>query len=230
MENNPTQKYGFKIEVDQFGYKYPTQDFYDVSEIILIEKFEKISQIIKSIEKKEYCMIELGCNQCFYSIFFLSMIGREKTKLIMVEPYQPFLERGFRNLDINNIDLEIINRCVGRKKWIGHSPNYEFDVDLISIQELIEKHEIVDIFHCDIDGSEVEMLEQNKEVFFDYRFRVIFLLTHDIGKETSTHEKVKYFFNQTEYELIYECDEDIIGSDTLLIYSIDKKITELYKK
>ena len=25
---NPTQKYGFKIEVDQFGYKYPTQDFY----------------------------------------------------------------------------------------------------------------------------------------------------------------------------------------------------------
>ena len=49
---NPTQKYGFKIEVDQFGSKYPTQDFYDVSEIILIEKFEKISQIIKSIEKK----------------------------------------------------------------------------------------------------------------------------------------------------------------------------------
>ena len=133
-------------------------------------------------------------------------------------------------ININNIDLEIINRCVGRKKWIGHSPNYEFDVDLISIQELIEKHEIVDVFHCDIDGSEVEMLEQNKEVFFDYRFRVIFLLTHDIGLETSTHEKVKYFFNQTEYELIYECDEDIIGSDTLLIYSIDKKITELYKK
>ena len=42
-------------------------------------------------------------------------------------------------------------------------------------------------------------------------------------------QKVKYFFNQTEYELIYECDEGIIGSDTLLIYSIDKKITELYK-
>ena len=177
---NPTQKYGFKIEVDQFGYKYPTQDFYDVSEIILIEKFEKISQIIKSIEKKEYCMIELGCNQCFYSIFFLSMIGREKTKLIMVEPYdvsEIILIEKFEKISQINIDLEIINRCVGRKKWIGHSPNYEFDVDLISIQELIEKHEIVDVFHCDIDGSEVEMLEQNKEVFFDYRFRVIFLLT-----------------------------------------------------
>lgn len=228
--NNPTQKYNFKIEINQFGFKTPTQDFYDVDEIILIDEFEKISQIMKQMDKSEYSMIELGCNQCFYSIFFISLIGKEKTKLILVEPYEPFLERGFRNLEINNLQLEIVNKCVGRKNWIGHSPNYKFDVDLISLQELIEDHDVVDVLHCDIDGSEIEMLEQNKEVFFDYRFRVIYLLTHAIGSEMSTHEKAKGFFDQTEYELIYECNKPIVGSDSLLIYSIDRKLIELYKK
>lgn len=221
--NNPTKKYNFKIEIDQFGNSFQNQDFYDKSEEILIQKFEKVAEIIKSYNQNQYSMVELGCNQCFYSIFFHSIIGKDNTKIILVEPYKPFLQRGLRNLSINNLDIEIVNKCVGKKKWIGQSPDYEFDVDLISLKELIEDSDI-DFLHCDIDGSEIEMLHENRDVFLSSRFKVIFILTHDVDSDVSTHQNTKDFFSFTDYRLIYECDKPIIGSDSLLIYTVDDKI------
>jgi hypothetical protein len=239
MNYNPTQKYNFKFEVDQFGFNHLDKDFFDRDEIILIEKFEKLCQIIKIYDQKKYKMIELGCNQCFYSLFFKFILGINNTNTVLVEPYKPFLERGKRNFHINGLDCEIINKCVGRKKWLGtSSPDYEFDVELTTLNELM-CGDTFDILHSDIDGNELYMLLENKDIFQEKKIKNIFLLTHggsvhfnemlENDRPDTTHYKCKEFFTNTEYKLIYECEEWEVGGDSLLIYSIDENVISSFQ-
>ena len=72
------------------------------------------------------------------------------------------------------------------------------------------------------------MLHENYHVFLENKFKVIFILTHNIEKSKSTHQDVISFFLKTNYKLIFECEHPIVGSDSLLIYTTDKNLIMLY--
>ena len=77
-----TAKYNFKVVYDQFGTPFP-EDYYDKSEVLLIEEFEKSVLDINSTDKDLYSMLELGSNQCYYSMLFKSILKDRKVLNLM---------------------------------------------------------------------------------------------------------------------------------------------------
>jgi len=206
-----TTKYKFKVSLDQFGNKV-AEDWYDYDEIILINEFEQVC--LKLPKKEHYMMIELGANQAYYSLLFKSILGRDKTTSIMVEPYEPYVYRAKHEFDLNGFDGIYVDKGIGERCQIhGHS----FNKLTTSIDELINQYNIknLDVLQCDIDGAEFLMLEgahnslQNKII--DY----IFVATH---YGVDKHEEFKNKMNQYEYKLIYDEPKKLIGGDSLLIY------------
>ena len=106
-----TQKYGFKVKYNQFG-SLVDEHYFDEKEIFLIEKFEKIVLELKENKSESYSMIELGSNQAYYSLLFKSILIDEKVKSIMVEPYEPYFERGVEHFELNNYPGIFINKSI----------------------------------------------------------------------------------------------------------------------
>jgi hypothetical protein len=206
-----TEKYGFKMFLDQFGAIVP-ENFYDPSEILLIEVFEKYVLDLKNKNKNLYTMVELGSNQAYYSMLFKSILKDYETRTIMVEPTDEYIERGKYHFSINKYDGIFINKCIG-KKWIAH--NYDFQKEETSVDQLIEDYNIekLDVLHCDIDGAEFTMLEGAVESLKNKKIEYAFILTHYLG----LHEECLKFVTQFDYDVLLDHRDDNIGADRLII-------------
>lgn len=159
-----TQKYNFKVEVNQFGRKVD-QYFQDNDEILLIEEFEKGILNLKKQNQSFYSMIELGSNQAYYSCMFKAMLRDFDTQCIMVEKQKPYMERGINHFKLNGFDGEFLLKEIGKDS---------------SVDELIEKYNLssLDVLHCDLDENEVIMLEGAVNSLKNKVIKSIFLLTH----------------------------------------------------
>ena len=190
-----TEKYGFKMFLDQFGVPV-VENYYDTSELLLIEAFEKYVLDLKNKSKDLYTMIELGSNQAYYSMLFKSILKNKDTVTIMVEPTDEYMVRGKFHFSINNYDGIFINKCIG-KTWVAHNYN-------------IEK---LDVLHSDIDGAELTMLEGAAESLKNKKIEYAFILTHYLG----LHEACLKFISQFDYDVLLDHREDNIGADRLII-------------
>ena len=208
-----TEKYNFKVSVDQFHT--PVDEHYqDAVELPLIEIFEQQALLLKEQQKESYSMIELGSNQCYYSLLFKHILGKDKTYNIMVEPYAPNLAIGKSQFELNNCKGCFYNRGIGQR-WeaVGRT----FDVMSITLNEILceQKLRSVDVLHCDIDGSEAALIDHNNFFFNQKKAGVVFLLTHSVDIHTQCKD---FFRDNTPYTLIHEVSEPNIGWDRLLIY------------
>jgi hypothetical protein len=208
---NITEKYGFKMFVNQFGAVIP-ENFYDESEIILIEAFEKCILDLKNKNKNLYTMIELGSNQAYYSMLFKAILKGQDTLNLMIEPTDEYMARGKHHFSINNYDGIFINKCIG-KRWIAHS--YDFEKKETSVDKLIEDYKIekLDVLHSDIDGAEFTMLEGATESLKNKKIEYAFILTHYLGM----HEECLKFITQFDYDILLDHREETVGGDRLII-------------
>lgn len=206
-----TKKYNFKVDVDQFGNDVD-EDWFDETEIILIEKFEEC--VLSLPNKLNYTMIELGSNQSYYSLLFKSILGSDKTKNIMVEPLENHIIRGENHFNLNNFKGVFINKGIGTKCQIHHT---DFQKPTTSIDELVDEYEIdeIDCLQCDIDGSEHLMIEGAINSLKTKKINYMFIATHF---DISYHQKIIDLMNEYDYNLIYNEPNKNIGSDSLLIY------------
>jgi hypothetical protein len=206
-----TEKYNFKVSMDQFGNTV-SSNWYDDTELIMLEAFEQA--ILGLPNKDHYTMVELGANQAYYSLLFKSILGKDKTTNIMVEPYEPYIHRAKHEFDLNSYKGIYINRGIGTKcQILGHS----FDKPTTSLDELIKEFEIkeLDCLQCDIDGAEFLMLEGANNSLTEGKINYLFVATHfGIDK----HEEFKNKMNKFNYELILDKPNKIVGGDSLVIY------------
>ena len=216
-----TSKYGFKVSIDQCG-NFVLPDFADSSEQSIIDVFEQETLRLKEKNKPRYSMIEFGAKWAYYSLLFHNILGKDKVTSIMVEPYLPHLERGKRNFKLNDCQGIWYNRGIGT---IRHCANTITSVEPILIDEILKDQSLteVDCIHCDADGPEVDMLEENMHWFAEGKVGVVFLLTHDChGEPKQIHNRCKKFFVPFDYSLIYEESEIQCGpyhtSDRVLVY------------
>jgi hypothetical protein len=230
---NITEKWGFKIEKNQFGQSTPNQNYFDDSELSCIDTFEKISVYLKSLNRDKYFMMELGCNQCFYAIMFKTILGKDKTELCLMEPWGPNLDNGITNLRLNNFDDQIIQKYISQNRYCGRD-NF-FQCDSISLKDLIGEKDFVDLIHCDIDGNEVDLFKDNLDLLLEKKIETIFVLTHKspygnnwIPFESPTDVQVKETFSKTEYVKVFEDELPNVGGDGLLIYTLNEGIIKMF--
>jgi hypothetical protein len=210
-----TQKYNFKVSIDQFHQKVDS-NFEDEKEIELIDVFEKEILNLQKTNKEKYTMIELGSNQSYYSLLFKHILGKDKTLNILVEPDPKHLKATISEFfNLNNCEGILYNKAIGE----SYKPNLEnikitecgsITLDQILIENNID---VLDVLHCDIDGAELSLIKTCSDTFKNKKIDTIFLLTHSY-----CHEICKEFFNNLEYDLIYENNMRSIGWDNLLVY------------
>lgn len=226
---NFNEKYNFKIKYDQFGNQVDN-NFYDVSEETLISYFEQNCIDLQKENKKEYSMIELGSNQAYYSCLFKGILGNEKTKNILVEPVEYAMIRGKENFKLNNYSGVFLSKCIGDSWGINKNlfetrlPSDTFGVEDTTVKEIMNNYQLVelDILHCDIDQSELHMLETSADVFKNKNVNNVYILTHQthLLEHDYLHNQCKEFLLNCNYNLVYELrtDEGTQGGDGLLIF------------
>ena len=210
--NNQTEKYKFIVSVDQFGRNVDPH-FCDQSEAILIDAFENICLSLKDECQDIYHMIELGANQCYYSLLFKHIIGKSVTENILIEPQSPNYERGENEFKINDCDGTWYRKAVGKPKC--HIKNTAFDVNTITLKEVFDNHNInkLDVLHSDIDGAELLLLDSEYDFFNLHKVKYIFLCTHSPQLHSECKQKLECF----GYKIILDDPARNVGSDSIII-------------
>lgn len=206
-----TEKYNFKVSVNQF--KHPVNfNFWDETEELLINSFEQICLNLKEKNKSSYTMIELGSNQCYYSLLFKHILGKDKTLNIMIEPYADNFNLGKSQFELNNCDGIFYNKGIGNK-W--GALNLEFDTPSITLNEILQENKLdkIDIIQCDIDCSELYMLNSNSNFFEEHKTEFLFLGTHSI----ELHNECKKRLLEFNYNIILDHPIFNVGCDALII-------------
>lgn len=128
-------------------------------------------------------MLELGAYWGHYSMWLKLL--RPEARTFLVEPDPKNLETGRSNFERHGYDGTFINQMVG---------NGGFSVDsFLKDQEI----DILDILHCDIQGYEMEMLENAKEAFLTKKISYSFISTHS----EELHHNVFSFIKNTGYRI-----------------------------
>lgn len=212
----PNIKYNFKVSIDQFGQPV-SSDWQDTSEQVLINTFE--TAVLSLPKKSHYHMIELGANQAYYSILFKSILGKDITTNIMVEPYEPYVWRAKNQFELNGYEGVYIDKSIG-DKCVIHGTS--FNKQQTSIDELMQEYKIndLDVLHCDIDGAEHTMLEGAKCTLKNKSVNYVFILTH---YNLEWHNEVKRTISQWDYAVVHEEQNNIIGADRLLVIKRNEK-------
>jgi len=177
------------IKVETYGY------YGDFSEILLLNKGchepaeERMFELILKDIPENGTMIELGSYWAFYTIWFNKVVKNAKNYCI--EPELNGLNLGKRNCLLNNINN--VNFTQG---FIGKN-----QINLCDF--ILEKNiENIDILHSDIQGYELEMLEDITELLIQNKIKYLFISTHS----DYLHYKCINLLKQYNYRIIASAD------------------------
>lgn len=215
----PDVKYNFKVLYDQCN----------TEEIFTINLFEQIVNNLISLDKKHYYMMELGCNSAYYSMMFNCMMreNNKKCSNYMIEAVPENLERGINHFKINNLNGTFSKYLIGNSDQINERICSYFNIEQAEIithgseartvEQLFEEYEIdyLDVLHCDIDHSELSMLETSKKLFQNQKVQFLVLSTHGLD----LHNKCLEFLKACDYQILLNHDDEKnpIGFDLLIV-------------
>jgi hypothetical protein len=205
------QRYNFKIYKNQ--HKRIVDPFWeDGEETGAIDFFEACCLFLKRLEKSTYAMIELGSNWSYYSLLFKHILGKEKTLNIMVEPHEESFKLSLEHFKLNNCDGIFYNKGITAST---------LNKDFVTLHEILKLNNLfnIDILHCDIDGSEMELIRNDFAFFERGVARYIFLFTHS----NDINNQCKEFFKSFPYKLVHEFPNGSQGGDGLLIFKLKFK-------
>ena len=172
---------------------------------------------LKKITDPDPVMIELGSNDCFYTIIFNKFFEQQKKLNICVEVSENLLNLGLSNVKRCNCeDVNFLHNHIGRVDQVYFNmieqtqPTLwgELTKEGITVSEIKERYDIkkISVFHMDIQGSEIFALEEiiKKNIDVDY----LFVSTHPNSSFGNTYpicksllaERAPVYFFDSEYE------------------------------
>jgi hypothetical protein len=136
-------------------------------------------EVLRQIKQDYPVIIELGSYWAHYSMWFLQRFSNGIAYL--VEPDIKNLNCGINNFKINNYSGTFINEGIGK----GY----------LSVDSIIKKYNIdnVSILHCDIQGYEMEMLEECSISLRSQAIDYLFISTHNQEIHESAVDALKFF-------------------------------------
>ncbi len=216
---SPDLKYNFKVIYDQC----------DTGEATTLNIFEQLVNHLIEKDKRHYFMMELGCNTAYYSMMFQCMM-REQGKRCsnyMVEAVPENLQKGIEHFQINNLAGTFSKYLIGDADQIKTRICEYFKIEdpeilmhgseARTVEQLFEEYELeyLDVLHCDIDHSELSMLETSKKLFLNQKIKYIVLSTHGLD----LHNKCLEFLKMCGYKILINHDniKKPIGFDLLIV-------------
>jgi hypothetical protein len=141
-------------------------------------------EVLRGIEQDFPVIVELGSYWAHYSMWFLQRFSNGIAYL--VEPDIKNLNCGINNFKINNYSGTFINEGIGK----GYS----------SVDSIIKNYNInnVSILHCDIQGYELEMLEECSVSLTSQSIDYLFISTHNQEIHESAIDILKFFDYRVE--------------------------------
>ena len=137
---------------------------------------------------KNNIMIELGSYWAFYSIWFNKTINNAKNYCI--EPDINNLNIGKKNAILNNANIDFTQGFIGKKH--------------INVMNFMKQRNIenVDILHSDIQGFELEMLNDIVPLLKEKKIKYLFISTHS----DDIHYKCIDLLKNNNYYIIASAD------------------------
>jgi hypothetical protein len=177
------------IKVIKYGY------YGDFSEILLLNKGchepaeERMFELILNDIPENGTMIELGSYWAFYTIWFNKVVKNAKNYCI--EPELANLNLGKQNCllnDINHVDFT--------QGYIGKNQ--------INLSNFVREKNIeqIDILHSDIQGYELEMLQDITELLNQNKVKYLFISTHS----DELHYNCIKLLKECNYRIIASAD------------------------
>ncbi len=136
-------------------------------------------------------MLELGAYWGHYSMWL--QMTYPHSQVYLVEPDLNNLNVGKHNFEVNGFTGEFIQAFVG---------NNQFEVDNFLAERGMEK---IDILHCDIQGYEVEMLENCSNSLANKTIDYLFISTHSQQLHLETIERLENFDYRIEVSSDFDC-------------------------
>ena len=183
----------------------------DFSDIIIINRgvHEPLEEfcfqcLIAKLKKKELPikMLELGAYWGHYSMWMKRAIP--KAECTLVEPDKKNLIVGQMNFDINNFDGDFVNEFVSSKgftvdKWVSAN------------------NKILDLLHCDIQGYELEMLQNARKSLESNLINYLMISTHS----QKIHHDIINYMMQFQYvlEISSDFENHTTSNDGFLMFS-----------
>lgn len=207
------------------------ENYYDESETVVAELFEKYVSELGEKSKTKYNMLELGSNYSYYSMLFKKILGPDKTFNIMVEPYGPCMQYGKDHFEINNLEGVFLQEKIRNPTPCGVWSGISFDCPSTTIDEIMERYHIeeLDMLHCDIDGAEGYMLDGAESTLKNKKIDTLFLMTHAVDDEDEAlckcgkgpaklHVEVKNRLLDYGYNLLFDHEECTLSGDSMVIF------------
>ena len=177
------------------GVKVVKDGYYgNFSDILILNKGchepaeERMFDLILTDVADNSVMIELGSYWAFYSIWFNKVIKNATN--FCIEPDIDNLNVGKQNCRLNNVDANFTQGFIGK-----HHINI---CDFIREKQLTK----IDILHSDIQGYELEMLEDITPLLLANRIKYIFISTHS----DEIHYKCIDLLKKHNYRIIAAAD------------------------
>ena len=144
-------------------------------------------------------MIELGSYWAFYTIWFNTFIKNAKNYCI--EPDRRKLNIGKQNCELNNVKSDFTQAEINKKFKLSNF-----------VQE--KGIETIDILHCDIQGAELNMLQDIVPLLKEKRIRYLFISTN------KKHYDCIKLLEENEYRIIASANlEETFCYDGVIVSS-----------
>jgi hypothetical protein len=150
---------------------------------------ERMFELILQDIPENGTMIELGSYWAFYTIWFHKVIKQARNYCI--EPELQNLNLGKQNCLLNNVtNVDFTQGFVGKNN--------------ISISNFVleKKIDYIDILHSDIQGYELEMLQDITNLLVQNKIKYLFISTHS----DNIHYKCIQLLQENKYRIIASAD------------------------
>jgi len=183
-------------------------------------------------------MIELGAYWAYYSLWFHKAVENAQCHLIEID--EGLLKIGIRNFELNEASGLFTHAGIGAPDYSDFSsprkgtylrgtagglvydgslrkPGLARNIPLLTIEDYMGATEIqhCDILHCDIQGEEINMLNQSATVFRDGRVGWLFISTHH---SDDFHARCLQTVRDLQYKILAEHNvADSFSGDGLIV-------------
>jgi len=187
---------------------------------------------LSDIKTESPIMIELGSNDCFYSIVFNKFFDHFKNKLnICIEVSDKLIELGKSNAELSNCkNFKFKHNRIGElnQNYFDMISSSDPDLwgnistDTIDLKKIINEFNLKEIsmLHMDIQGSEILILEELQDLNIDVNY--IFVSTHNDTSFGSTHYKCLEILKNLNFEILFNNESDGGYGDGLIVAKINK--------
>jgi FkbM family methyltransferase len=143
---------------------------------------EKVFYEVLKVIPPGAVMIELGSFWAYYSMWFSKSV--ENARNYMVEPMRHVMLHGMANFELNQLQGEFTQACVGKETrdqvQFQHWDGTLHEIPQVAVDDFVESEglEHINILHADIQGAEYDMLVGARKSLNEGRIDFIFVSTH----------------------------------------------------